>query len=400
VDAFHKLQRILMAESEMELMRLHRQRFGADGAAFAAPARVNLIGEHTDYTGGFVLPMAIEFRTVAVVSPRGDGQAVFYSDNYGEQAEYEIASLVRAPRGHWSDYPAGVLWSLLQEGGAVGGFSMSLKGDVPLGAGLSSSASVSVATAMALLEHAGVELPLEKLATMCRRAENEYVGAKSGIMDQFIVAGGVAHRAMLLDCRSLGFELLPLPDAVRVVICNSMVKHAVATGEYGDRRDEVESGQAALRACRGTKLLRDATMTDLDACRERMSAASYARCKHIITENARVMDAREALLAGDMVRFGELMVEAHASMRDDFAASCAEVDTLVEIATRQPGCFGARITGGGFGGCTVNVVKSDAAEAFVDAVRREYEAATGIKADCFVCTPSDGALALAKAGVR
>jgi galactokinase len=389
-----------MAESELDLMQLHRQRFGADGDAFAAPARVNLIGEHTDYTGGFVMPMAIEFRTVAVISPRVDGRAVFYSDNYGEEAEYEIASLTRAPRGHWSDYPAGVLWSLLQEGVAVGGFSMSLKGDVPLGAGLSSSASVGVATAMALLAHAGVELPLERLATMCRRAENEYVGAKSGIMDQFIVAGAVAHRAMLLDCRSLEFELLPLPDEVRVVICNSMVKHEVATGEYGDRRDEVESGQAALRDCCGTELLRDATIADLDGCRDRMSAASYARCKHIITENARVMEAREALLAGDMVRFGELMVKAHASMRDDFAASSSEVDTLVEIATRQPGCFGARITGGGFGGCTVNVVKREASEEFVDAVRREYEAAIGIKADCFVCAPSDGALALAKAGAR
>lgn len=382
-------------------LEAHCARFGVQGRVFAAPARVNLIGEHTDYTGGFVMPMAIGFRTIAVVSPRGDGRAVFYSENFGQESSYEIASLERAPRRHWSDYPAGVLWSLRQEGVAAAGFSMTLKGDVPLGAGLSSSASVEVATAMALLAHVGVEMPLERLATVCRRAENEYVGAKSGIMDQFIVAGGVAHRAMLLDCRSLGFELLPLPDAVRVVICNSMVKHAVATGEYGDRRDEVEAGQAVLRRERpGIELLRDARLEDLEACRPKMSAESYARCRHIITENARVMDAREALLAGDMERFGALMVKAHASMRDDFAASCAEVDTLVEIATRQPGCLGARITGGGFGGCTVNIVKAEMAERFVEAVRREYEEATGINADCFVCAPSDGALALAKAGAR
>ncbi len=403
-----------MAEIEQDLMRLHRRRFGVDGVAFAAPARVNLIGEHTDYTGGFVMPMAIGFRTVAVISPRSDGHAIFYSQNYGEEASYQIAALERASRRHWSDYPAGVLWSLRQEGMVTGGFSMSLQGDVPLGAGLSSSASVEVATAMALLSHAGREMPLERLAPVCRRAENEYVGAKSGIMDQFIVAGGVAHRVMLLDTRSLGFELLPLPDAVRVVICNSMVKHAVATGEYGDRRDEVEAGQAVIRRERpGVELLRDATLADLEACREKMSAASYARCRHIITENARVMEAREALLqpqranspggpvlAGDMERFGALMVEAHASMRDDFAASCIEVDKLVEIAMRQPECFGARITGGGFGGCTVNVVKAEMAEGFVAAVRREYEAATGIHADCFVCAPVDGALALAKAGAR
>jgi galactokinase len=390
-----------MSVSVGELLRLHRQRYGQDGRASAAPARVNLIGEHTDYTGGFVMPMAIGFRTLAVVSGRDDGRAVFYSTNYEEEAIFDIASLGREPRGHWSDYPAGVLWSLRQEGIAVDGFSMSLAGDVPLGAGLSSSASVEVAAAMALLGHAGVELPLEKIATLCRRAENEYVGAKSGIMDQFVVAGGVEHRAMLIDCRSLAYELLPLPEQVRVVLCNSMVKHEVATGEYGDRSDEVEAGQAVLRQQRsGVELLRDATLADLEACKDKMTAASFARCRHIITENDRVMKAKAALLLGNVKRFGELMVEAHASMRDDFAASCAEVDALVEIAMGQTACFGARITGGGFGGCTVNIVRTEGAEDFVAAVRREYAERTGIAAECFVCEASDGAVALAKGGVQ
>jgi galactokinase len=387
---------------EEDALQAHQRRFGLDGQAFAAPARVNLIGEHTDYSGGFVMPMAIGFCTWAVVSPRSDHRAVFYSANYGEEADLEIASLLREPRAHWSDYPAGVLWSMLQDGIAIGGFSMTLSGDVPLGAGLSSSASVEVATAMALLAHAGVTLPLQKIATLCRRAENEYVRAKSGIMDQFVVAGGVAHRAMLIDCRSLEYELLPLPPQVRVVICNSMVKHQVATGEYGDRRDEVEAGQAVLRQQRpDIELLRDATLADLEACRDKMTAASFLRCRHIITENGRVTEARAALLRGDVVRFGELMVEAHASMRDDFAASCAEVDELVEIAMRQDGCFGARITGGGFGGCTVNMVSAEKAERFVEIVRREYGERTGIAAQCFVCEPSDGALAIAaKVGAR
>jgi galactokinase len=278
---------------------------------------------------------------------------------------------------------------------------MSLAGDVPLGAGLSSSASVEVAAAVALLDHAGVTLPLAKVATLCRRAENEYVGAKSGIMDQFVVAGAMAHRAMLLDCRSLEFELLPLPEEVRVVVCNSMVKHAVATGEYGNRSDEVEVGQAVLREQLGIALLRDATLADLEACKAEMTAASFARCRHIITENGRVLAAREALLRGDVVEFGRLMVEAHASMRDDFAASCVEVDTLVEIATKQAECFGARITGGGFGGCTVNVVRAESAEHFAETLKREYAAKTGIAAECFVCAPSDGALAMAaKGGAR
>src|SRR5271170_2806693 len=391
-----------MKVEKEQALRVHRQRFGREGRAFAAPARVNLIGEHTDYTGGFVMPMAIDFQTVAVVSGREDGRAVFYSANYGEEVGFEIVSQRRTPRGSWSDYPAGVLWSLRKEGAAVGGFSMSLAGDVPQGAGLSSSASVEVATAMALLGRVGIELPLEKVATLCRRAENEYVGAKSGIMDQFAVSGCVANRAMLLDCRSLEYELLPLPSHVRVVICNSMVKHAVATGEYGDRSFEVEAGQAVLRRERpGVNLLRDATLPDLEACRDLMSAASFKRCRHIITENARVMKAREALLAGDVERFGALMVEAHVSVRDDFAASCEEVDVLVAIAMQQTECFGARITGGGFGGCSVNVVRAEEADRFVATLRREYADKTGITAECFVCAPSAGALAMAaEAGAR
>jgi galactokinase len=377
-------------------LQLHRQRFGKVGRIFAAPARVNLIGEHTDYTGGLVMPMAIDFQTVAVLSTRDDGRAVFYSANYDEEVGVEISSLTSGATGRWSDYPVGVLWSLLQEGTAIGGFSMSLSGNVPLGAGLSSSASVEVATAMALLGDAGLEMPLEKVATLCRRAENEFVGAKSGIMDQFVVAGGVAQHAMLLDCRSLAYELLALPEEVCVVICNSMVKHAVATGAYGDRSSEVEAGQAVLRRERpGVKSLRDATLGDLEACKEMMAEASFKRCRHVIRENARVLEARDALLHGDTERFGELMIEAHASMRDDFAASCAEIDVLVEIATRQEECFGARITGGGFGGCTVNVVRAKWVERFVETLRREYAAKMEIEADCFVCKASDGAFALA-----
>jgi galactokinase len=384
-----------MLQEARSALQNHLQRFGREGKLFSAPARVNLIGEHTDYTGGLVMPMAIGFRTEAVVSPRTDDRAVIYSVNYDEEAVLEIASLAREPRGHWSDYPVGVLWGLLQEGIAVRGVDLSLAGDVPLGAGLSSSASVEVAAALALSDHAGVMMPLEKVATLCRRAENEYVGAKSGIMDQFVVAGAMANRVMLLDCRSLEFELLPLPEEIRVVVCNSMVKHAVARGEYGDRRDEVEAGQAVLREQFGIALLREATLADLEACRGKMSQASFARCRHIITENGRVVAAREALLRGDVMEFGGLMAKAHASMRNDFAASCLEVDTLVEIANKQAGCFGARITGGEFGGCTVNLVIADSAEGFVETLQQEYFAKTGINADCFVCAPSDGALAMA-----
>jgi galactokinase len=376
-------------------LEAHHEWFGVEGQAFGAPGRVNLIGEHTDYTGGLVMPMAIEAKSFAVISAREDGRAVFHAADFEQDASYEIDLPEWTARGDWSDYPAGVAWGLRQLGVALGGFSLSLSSDVPLGAGLSSSASIEVATALALLAHVGVDLSLMEIATLCRRAENEYVGAQTGIMDQFVVTGGVAHRAMLLDCRSLEFELLPLPDEIRVVIANSMVKHQLATDEYGDRRGEVEAGQAVLRQeMPHIELLRDATVEDLEQCAGMMTAESLARCRHIITENVRVVEARAALLASDMQRFGELMVRAHISMRDDFAASCAEVDLLVELAMRQPECFGARITGGGFGGCTVNIVRAGSVDGFVKTLRREYFEATGIVPDCFVSSASDGALAL------
>ena len=213
-------------------------------------------------------------------------------------------------------------------------------------------------------------------------------------MDQFVSVNGRADHALMLDCRSLEYELLKLPESVSVVICNSMVKHEVAHGEYGDRRGEVEEGQAALAAAvPHAKQLRDATLADLESAREAMSPEAFARCRHIITENGRVLEAREALTTGDVARFGELMYAAHASFRDDFAASCYEVDVLVEIARDLPGCFGARITGGGFGGCTVNMVERSQAAAFRQALIAEYEKRTGIRADCYISRASDGAIA-------
>lgn len=373
----------------------HAETFGAHATVSSAPARVNLIGEHTDYTGGFVMPMAIGFTTAAAISPRNDSTINFHSANYKESRNFALKSLEIKPQGHWSDYVAGVAWSLTKAGIVLPGFDMTIEGDVPLGAGLSSSASIEVAAAMAMLSLAGVQIELKELATLCRRAENEYVGAKSGIMDQFIVAGGVEHRAMMLDCRSLEYELLPLPDEIRFIIANSMVKHSVASGGYGDRRDEVEAGQAVLRARYGRDLLRDASLEELESCRGEMSPESFRRCRHIITENQRVLEARKALLAGDLTQFGQLLVKAHASMRDDFAASCPEVDALVEIALQQPECIGARITGGGFGGCTVNAVKAEKADAFVQKLRSGYEKAVRIRCDCFITSPSNGALALA-----
>ena len=381
-----------------ERIRSHRERFGHDPRAFSAPARVNLIGEHTDYTGGFVLPMAIGFQTVALITHRDDCRLLLRSGNFSEEVDVDLNALPARPRQHWSDYPVGVAWSLQQAGVKLPGCSISLHGDVPIGAGLSSSASVEVATAMALLSAAAVELPGEQIATLCRRAENEYVGAASGIMDQFVITNGVADRALLLDCRSLSYELLPLPENARVVVVNSMVQHSVATGEYGDRRGEAEHGQAVLRQ-RNPSIgsLRDSTLADLEAAREQMGEVSYRRCKHIITENARVLLVKQALEQGRSDEVGRLMFEAHRSMRDNFEASCVEIDTLVDLAAKIPGCIGARITGGGFGGCTVNLVETSMAVDFAGTIKREYKAALGIEAQVYICEAVDGAIAREKA---
>ena len=371
------------------------------GRTFTAPGRVNLIGEHTDYTGGFVLPMAITFETAATVSAVDGRKAIIVSENFGEQVEYDLDNFPSHGRKHWSDYPAGVLWVLRQKGIQVPPFTLRLNGNVPLGSGLSSSASIEVATAMALLDHANTTLSGEEIATLCRRAENEFVGGTVGIMDQFVSVYGRADHALLLDCRSLEHEDLPLPRSVSVVICNSMVKHNVAHGEYGDRNGEVMAGQAVIvRERPGVHSLRDATLDDLEACRNLMSLASYRRCKHIITENDRVQRARFALQAGDLKSFGELMYEAHISFRDDFAASCPEIDKLVEIAATLAGCFGARITGGGFGGCTVNIVAADQAESFRLELVRRYKDALGIDAESYISRAADGALARASHELR
>jgi galactokinase len=358
----------------------------------AAPGRVNLIGEHTDYSGGFVMPAAIDFRTIAAIRSRQDGQIVLSSENMGEQVSYPADPLPVAARKHWSDYPMGVAWSLAQEGVRAGGFELSLEGNVPLGAGLSSSASIEVATAFALLELAGASLPLATIALACQRAENAFVGARSGIMDQFIACAGQRDHALMLDCRSLEYRLLPIPPHVRLIICNSMVKHEHAGGEYNTRREEVEEGTRILhRHIPSILALRDATEAQLMECRQQMPENVFRRCRHIITENKRVESAASALERSDLQAFGTLMAEAHRSFRDDFEASCSELDTLVEIASGLSGCYGARMTGGGFGGCTVNLVDESRADKFRQEIHARYRAITGIDADIYLCRASDGA---------
>lgn len=371
---------------------IHLKHFGGDPRLFQAPGRVNLIGEHTDYAGGFVMPAAIDFGTFATISARRDNRVEIWSQNFKEGVTYEAGALPTARESHWSDYPLGVLALLRQAGVVVPPFSMTLHGDVPLGAGLSSSASVEVASAFALLSLADEAMDRTEIAKLCQRAENEYVGASCGIMDQFIACNGAADHALLLDCRSLQFRLAPIPHRLSLVIANTMVKHSIAGGEYGIRRAEVEQGTAILRGHRPEiRLLRDATTDDLDRWGHEMPPSVLRRCRHIITENLRTQAAADALEAGNLKLLGDLMAAAHVSYRDDFEASCDEADKMVEIAHRLPGLIGARLTGGGFGGCTVNLVEESHAEVFAARLREDYQAATGIEPEIYRCHASDGA---------
>ena len=385
-------------QTPAELAALHLATYSAPAKLYSAPGRVNLIGEHTDYSGGFVMPAAIDFSTLIAISPRTDGRFLAHSINFNERVDQPIADLLAARAKSWSDYPAGVLWALRERGIPIeNGFSLTIVGDVPLGAGLSSSASVEVATAFAVLGTLGIEMPLSEIALLCQRAENAFVGANVGIMDQFVICCGQQDHAVMIDTRFLTYTLAPIPPTIRIVICNSMIKHSLAEGDggYNTRRAEMEAGLHILQQHRPEiQALRDATMADLEKWGPEMSEKSLRRCRHVITEDNRVLAAVEAFKANDLIRFGQLMHEAQLSFRNDFEASCPEIDILIDLANKQPGCFGARLTGGGFGGCTVNLVAADQAAAFVEAMRAGYLAATGINAEIYTSRASAGAHAI------
>jgi galactokinase len=370
----------------------HSARFHAEPAIFAAPGRVNLIGEHTDYAEGFVMPAAIDFATLAAISPRADGKIVIYSENFGEELSFETAALPTHAGRHWSDYPLGVVSILLAEGHAIPPFSLSLWGDVPLGSGLSSSAALEVATALAVLSLSGASIPGPALARLCQRAENEFVGANCGIMDQFISVNGKANHALLLDCRDLSFKLAPIPANVALIIANTMVKHSIAGGDYKTRRAESEAACAIIASHRpGVPFLRDATLEDLDKWGHEMAPKSLLRARHVISENLRTQAAASALAKGDMAELGRLMAEAHRSYSQDFEGSCVEADLMVELANQLSGLIGARLTGGGFGGCTINLVEQDKAKAFAEELGKRYAAKTGIQPQIHICHASGGA---------
>lgn len=370
----------------------HYRRFHAEPTLFSAPGRVNLIGEHTDYAEGFVMPAAIDFSTIAAISPRNDGKIAIYGENFSEQREWSLKALPSKSSHHWTDYPMGVIKILEGEGFTLPAFSLTLSGDVPVAAGLSSSASVEVATMTAILSFLDHSYTPPQVARLCQRAENEFVGAKCGIMDQFISSCGKENHVLLLDCRDLSYRLAPLPEHVAIVIANTMIKHSNVGGDYNTRRAEVEEATRILRGHRKeVRALRDATVEDLARWGSEMPVNVLKRARHVITDSARAIAAADALVRNDLEELGRLMAQAHVSYRDDFEASCPEADVMVELAGGQPGLIGARLTGGGWGGCTVNLVEKSFAPSFAEALRAGYQSRTSIAPDVYICQASAGA---------
>jgi galactokinase len=368
-----------------------RRIYSSDPLLFRAPGRVNLIGEHTDYNDGFVMPAAIDFYTWVAISKRDDSLVNIRSHAFNEAVAVSL-DRVPEPKGRWHDYVVGVIDEILLAGKGIGGADILIHSEVPIGSGLSSSAAIEVACGISLLAANGYPIDRKELALLCQRAENNFVGMRCGIMDQFVSCNGTRDHALMLDCRSLDFTLLPLSPASRLVICNTMVKHELASGEYNRRRQECEEGVRILSSSiPGIKALRDVSLRQLDSHRDQLPEVIYRRCRHVVTENDRVQKAASLLRQGDLNGFGKLMAQSHASLRDDYEVSCRELDIMVEISRPLPGVYGARMTGGGFGGCTVNLVAAEAAESFRHKVAEEYQLATGLKPDIYISSAADGA---------
>ena len=360
---------------------------------FRAPGRVNLIGEHTDYNDGFVLPMAIDRETIVAAAARDDRLLRVRSSFLAEPVEIDLDRPGSPRRGVWFDYVEGVARALITRGKLLRGADLLIESNVPIGAGLSSSAALEVSIGLALLGVSDQALDPLSLALAGRDAEHAYVGTMCGIMDQYAATLGQANRALLIDCRSLESRQIPLnlPDTA-IVVCDTHVKHNLASSEYNIRRAQCEEGVRLLRpVLPGIAALRDVNILQFESHQDVLPKKIRQRCRHIITENARTLSAAEALEAGDLKKMGSLMAESHTSLRDDYEVSCRELDLMVEIARSLRCVFGARMTGGGFGGCTVNLVLREGLEEFCEKVSIEYQKEAGITPSSYVVTAADGA---------
>jgi galactokinase len=365
-------------------------------AVIRAPGRVNLIGEHTDYNDGFVLPMAIDRAVWIALRPRNDNYVVVHSLDFDEVAEFSPIEMAKQSKRHgqWVEYMKGVAWAMQEAGCVLQGWEGVIAGDVPIGAGLSSSAAMELATARAFATISNLNWDAVEMAKICQRAENEWVGMKSGIMDQMISAAGVEGRALLIDCRWLSLDPVPLPPDTLVVIMDTTTRRELVTSAYNERREQCEAAAQFFNV----PALRDVTIRQFEAAEDLLDPLVAKRARHIITENDRTVRAADAMRAGDAETLGKLMNASHDSLRDDFEVTNDALNQIVECAQRQPGCYGARMTGAGFGGCAVALVQAELVVAFTVDVTNCYREATGLEARIYVSPASEGASVIMPVG--
>ena len=384
-----------MTDDRIEmLLSGFKEHFGAEPEALMrAPGRVNLIGEHTDYNDGFVLPVAIDRDIMVASRSRDDALVRIYSLDFNALTEFSLNDISHDSENAWSNYPRGVAHFLKEEGYELRGMEAVVTGNVPLEAGLSSSAAMEVVMAMTFEKITGLEIDPVKMALICQKAENQFVGVNCGIMDQFVSRMGKKDHALLLDCRELEFDLIPLNlEGVKIVVCNTSVKRGLLDSEYNKRRSECERGVKILDDfLPGIRALRDVDVDDFQKYHHHLPETTEKRCGYIVRENVRVLESVQAFEEGDLIRFGILMNESHIGLRDEYEVSCPELDAMVEIAWSTDGVIGSRMTGAGFGGCTVTLVAEDSLEDLVSKVNKEYPERTGLQPEIYICTAEDGA---------
>ncbi|HMK37804.1 MAG TPA: galactokinase [Bacteroidota bacterium] len=379
---------------ELQAVSAFRKHFGATPLTVAsAPGRVNLIGEHTDYNDGYVLPAAIDRATAVAAGPRDDDRLVM-NPGSAQDESFSLSRLYPSDQRTWTDYLTGVASMLQNRGGVLRGANMYVYGNVPRGAGLSSSAALELAAAFALMEMNGLALTRVETAKLCQQAEHEFAGVKCGIMDQFVSCLGVKDHGLFLDCRSLAFEHVPLPPGVELIICDTGVKRALAGSEYNRRREECSTGVRILASrLRNITALRDVSPAELHDHRGLLDPVIQRRCMHVVTENDRVVRSARALRAGDLSEFGKLMYDSHLSLRRDYEVSCPELDLIVDLCAGSDGVYGARMTGAGFGGCAICLAKKGFTGGVIERLNAGYRLKSGRKPSVYVCAIDDGARA-------
>lgn len=382
-----------------QITKTHHEKFGHAPAHIArAPGRVNLLGEHVDYNDGYVLPAAIDRATYVAFSPAQRPQSTLIAADFNEQVSFSAETISTktqpdsTPLPEWAYYPAGVMWSLSEEKLSTPSMNAVFASDVPRGSGLSSSASVEMAFLIAWQTLGGWTLPAMQRALLGQKAENKYVGVNCGIMDQFASACGVENKLLLLDCRSLKWKAIPLPGSVSIVIADTTVRRKLTTGEYNNRRSACEEAVRLLKQnLPDIKSLRDVSVDEFNRFANQLPAEIEKRARHVVEEIGRSNQAEALLEAGDIHNFGKLMNECHVSLRDLYEVSCPELNTMTEIAQSIEGCYGARLTGAGFGGCTANLVANESAEGFALALASGYESKTGLRPEIYITRASNGA---------